>query len=349
MSKKRVYSIGISPPPVGGVATHILRMQSYVQSRGTIYHIYDESKIKKSKPGITNSNFIRLLELLFRPRGIIHNHLFSIPYAMMVFILSFKHIAILTIHNQTFLGDIKKFGFIGETIYKITLRRLDKVIVTSKKAYTMIAQLIPETKVKLIPAFIPPQNVPDFKETEILKLRDNFEYLLASYTYRFDFFDGHDLYGIDQLVELTSILWRKGYDVATVVVVVNLREKDYLNELKDRVRSKNIEERFCFIERSIEALGFWKTADIFFRLTNSDGNATSVFEALCLGTPVVASDSDERPKATVLVKTRDIEDLVDKTKMVLDNMEYHKKQVQEQSYGGYAEELFQLYDRLTRT
>jgi glycogen synthase len=59
-------------------------------------------------------------------------------------------------------------------------------------------------------------------------------------------------------------------------------------------------------------LDVMRTVGVFVRPTYFDGDATSVREALALGVPVVASDTDFRPEGVVLFRRGDAEDLTEK-------------------------------------
>jgi hypothetical protein len=52
-----------------------------------------------------------------------------------------------------------------------------------------------------------------------------------------------------------------------------------------------------------------ETSDLFLRATNTDGDATSLREALALDVPVAASDASPRPEGVVLFRKRDTRDM----------------------------------------
>jgi len=58
------------------------------------------------------------------------------------------------------------------------------------------------------------------------------------------------------------------------------------------------------------ALSVIRKANVFVRPTYFDGDASSVREALALGVPVVASDTDFRPEGVVLFRRGEVDDLV---------------------------------------
>jgi glycosyltransferase involved in cell wall biosynthesis len=60
------------------------------------------------------------------------------------------------------------------------------------------------------------------------------------------------------------------------------------------------------------ALGLMSRCDAFLRPTTADGDSVSVREALCLGTPCIASDAAIRPQGTVVFRSEDSKDLAKK-------------------------------------
>jgi glycosyltransferase involved in cell wall biosynthesis len=67
------------------------------------------------------------------------------------------------------------------------------------------------------------------------------------------------------------------------------------------------------------ALGVMRRANLFVRPTYFDGDASSVREALAMGVPVVASDTDHRPAGVLLFRRGDARDLADKIALALAN------------------------------
>ena len=316
--------------------------------RGLKYIIYDESGTKKQLPNIVNSNIFKLFGLFFKPKAIVHNHLFSLPYCVVAFFLSFGHVSMLSLHNETFSEVLERFGLLSRIFYRYFFKRMRIIAVPNKNAYSIITGIASANKVKLIPAFIAPREAKQIDDAEVLDLRKKHRFLFSSYTHQFDIFNEVDLYGLDMLINLTAILKKKKYDVVTIVTARDLRNRGRLKEFKESIKKKNIENNFFFNERPIDAISFWKISDIFLRTTNTDGNSVSVLEALSVGTPVIASDCIERPAECILVKTRDMDDLVEKTISVVENLELEKKKLVNSSYGGYAEDLYEVYESLIK-
>jgi glycosyltransferase involved in cell wall biosynthesis len=93
------------------------------------------------------------------------------------------------------------------------------------------------------------------------------------------------------------------------------------------------------------ALGVVRKATVFVRPTYFDGDASSVREALALGVPVVASDTDFRPEGVTLFRRGDAADLTEKITHALDrglDPSVRAEAIEESS----PEQLLDLYGRV---
>jgi glycosyltransferase involved in cell wall biosynthesis len=91
-------------------------------------------------------------------------------------------------------------------------------------------------------------------------------------------------------------------------------------------------------------LGVMQKLDLFVRPTYFDGDSSSVREALALGVPVVASDTDFRPSGVILFRRGAAKDLTEKITHVLNNghMAGARSQPAE---SGSLERLLAIYER----
>jgi glycosyltransferase involved in cell wall biosynthesis len=93
-------------------------------------------------------------------------------------------------------------------------------------------------------------------------------------------------------------------------------------------------------------LGFLQKADVVIRSTFTDGDAITVREALDLGIPVVASDTDFRPDGVTLFRKGDARDLRVKLEQVLANPPGSLARDADGDQSGRA--LWQIYSGLLR-
>jgi glycosyltransferase involved in cell wall biosynthesis len=67
-------------------------------------------------------------------------------------------------------------------------------------------------------------------------------------------------------------------------------------------------------------------SDIVLRPTNTDGDSLTIREALFLGKPILASDVVARPPGTIIFKTRDVQDMIQKLEQLLSSLESFRAQ-----------------------
>jgi glycogen synthase len=93
------------------------------------------------------------------------------------------------------------------------------------------------------------------------------------------------------------------------------------------------------------ALGIIRRLDVFVRPTYFDGDASSVREALALGVPVVASDTDFRPDGVIKFRRGDADDLAQKVAAALGTPAANRTVA---SSSGSLEQLLGLYEAVTQ-
>jgi hypothetical protein len=93
-------------------------------------------------------------------------------------------------------------------------------------------------------------------------------------------------------------------------------------------------------------LSVMKKLNIFVRPTYFDGDSNSVREALALGLPVVASDTDFRPAGVILFKKGDREELVARIRETLCRRDGTHDPIEVATNTGSAEQLVGVYEKL---
>ncbi len=123
-----------------------------------------------------------------------------------------------------------------------------------------------------------------------------------------------------------------------------IKDYDYYNKLAQRISEYNITDNFIFITEPLdEAVSLWKMSDIVIRATNTDGNSLTILEALSIGVVVIASNCVERPNDVVLFENRNVDDLVNKVKLVLNSLDKYKSRINPEQYRSNANDFIQLY------
>jgi len=94
-------------------------------------------------------------------------------------------------------------------------------------------------------------------------------------------------------------------------------------------------------------LGVMRKLTIFMRPTYTDGDSISVREALALGVPVVASDTDFRPDGVITFRKGDLQDFVEKLRHAVEHSAELTAQTRQLDQCDNATRLLNIYENLT--
>jgi len=231
------------------------------------------------------------------------------------------------------------------------LNRMDAVLVAGEDCRDLLEPLMNDTsKIFVCPPFIPPILDGPLELPKIVTdFRDKHQSLIVSNAFQISFYHGEDLYGIDMLIELVAELRHtKEMDVGLVFLLPSVNEQEYFQKLQARVVELGITESFLFLTEPLaEACDLWRVADLVIRATNTDGgDSLLVLESLLCGTPAIASDCVPRDPAVTTFRSRDLEDLLDKTESVLLNLDEHKRRLENLPRVNNADKIIDLYEKL---
>ena len=343
----KIILVGPYPPPFGGVSIHLQRLADYMTKKGMNTLLIDVSRVKVNALNVINLSQMQMFfYLLFRQsRAIVHFHVISIKLIILYFILSYKHDTLLSFHNERFMDLFKSKGKLFFNIISFMLRTHKTVIVNNDKCKELAKEIIDINKLRIIAEFIPEENIPDLESQKIINLRQKHKFLLSSNAWKISFHNGQDLYGIDLLIELMNFLVNeKKLDAVFVFLLPTIADKQYFGLLNKKIDEYELKDKFVIITDPLKsASSLWKVSDLVIRATNTDGNSVSVLEALAVGTPVLVSDCTVRPDTSVLFKTRNIDDLKDKTMHILENIDLFKKKLNQKKIESNADKILNVY------
>ncbi len=342
----RIVLVSIYPPPIGGVSAHSSRLLDYLLENKRRVTFIDVSRPKADHEQVKNmSELLMFFYLLFvEKRAIIHFHIFSTKLSVLFYLLSFKHLTVITFHNERFPEIINANSRFIAGLTKRMLNKLNKILVLNGACKKKAAEFIKDpAKLVIVDNYIPPVHIPEINHKEIRNLREQHKYIISSNAWKIIFHKGEDLYGLDLLVDLMAELIKE-FDVAFVFLLPTIGEPEYLKNIIEKVETFDLKDRFLFINEQVNGTAMWAISDLFIRATNTDGHSVSVMEALQIGTPVLASDCVTRPASVNLFKTRDGRNLLEKTTEILSNLETFKRMVQSASIQNAAEEILKIYD-----
>lgn len=305
---------------IGGVTVHVQRLKEYLENHGYLFDFQD-----------SRSGFWKLLSEIAKHK-IIHYHL-SNPL-LQFFLVFYGRIinkrVIMTLH-----GDYGRFGCFKNWLVRNAIRMATVPIVINEKSYNACKKY--NSKLQLIPAFIPPQKKlelnPDI--TNVLNgFRNKGKTIVSTNASHASIDkDGNDIYGIGFLINYFR-------DSPNKALVISDSSGDYsrrYNVERDSIR--NGDNTVYFIDGPHPFFEVLKLSDLFIRNTSTDGDALSVKEALFLGLPTYCSDSVDRPKGVKLFKYSD--------KQSLDGC-FQNKELQTVHIDNGAEQVLNTYIELDK-
>jgi len=317
MKKKKVVLIGPVPPPAGGISMHIHRLSMLLEKNYNIDFIDEANPAKPQYFNIRSLNFFKYLQKIMGS-DLIYVHSGNYILRMLHIIMGklfFKKI-ILTLHAYPF--DKKKIvKYFEEAIY----RKAHKIILVNANLFDKIN--LPHEKCIVQNAFLPPvmeseSELPEAVIEWIARTKRKGKIIMCANAWQLEIFKNEDLYGLDMCIEAISKLKMSGCQASFIFNVASTDKlKDLYLNYQSKINELGLSDDFLLINEKLSFVKLIEKTDIILRPTNTDGDALTVREALFLNKPVVASDIVERPAGTTLFKTRDIDDMVAKLKMII--------------------------------
>lgn len=313
---KTIAEIGVYPPPVGGISIHVARLCDHLEQQDVPFIIYDGN----GDNGVKDRAVIPIPEveqwswryLRQRNEDIIHNHFlrWQMRFALSLLKLKGKRI-IHTIHSLR--NDGEHLGFAQKMMVRLTGLLSDHFIAVSEEIKDKLLELhIPERKISVIPAFIPPGEkeaavqIPDY----ITAFFDRYPRVITANGGVGNLHNGHELYGLDLCLDMFIQLAREDQELGFVYCITHVVDEDILERYKERIIAHGLESRCLLVQEKVPFYPLLQRSALFVRPTASDGDAISLREALYFGTPAVASDVVKRPNGVITFANRDSHDLI---------------------------------------
>lgn len=324
--------LGSYPPPYGGAAVHVQRLTTLLDDRGVNYRIYNAtSRVADGR---------RIVSVFDARRTWMMRYLFTCQEPA-VYVLSGKLRAwviaallarcrdkrvVLRLRNAS-LPDWIAHSWWRRLWCGFALRSMSGVVCVNRRLMESARSLgVDPKRLHFSPGFLPPgENAGDRRGVApaVWTFADAHRPLIAA-NGKVNWYAGQDLYGLDHLVELAARL-KPDYPELGIVVCFwyhRPEEQSYVDDLMARATDLGVENNILFNTQSGLFVPVIAASDVFVRPTNTDGDASSIREALHLGVPAVASDVVERPEGTILFRTREIDDFEAKVRAAL-NAAHH--------------------------
>lgn len=308
---KECLIVGTTPPPIGGVSTHISRLLLILRKSNISYKVHDPSKKNRGY------NFWGLfINILYNRYDQVHIHTPSLQilYAILVARFFFRFEIFLFAHNPIFYSDESKH--FNKTLDKL-LDRVSQINAVSIIAKEAIVKTRPhlEEKIFVKSSFLPPDI------TELTKIKqtypDSLKIFLKEHSpiiilnaYRIHFKEGIDVYGLDLSIELLIRLSKKYPDIGMIFALgIRNSSSEYLESQVIKLEENNLSSHFYILDGFQELWALFSDCDLMIRPTLYDGYGISVSEAIMMGTKVVASDLTNRQKECIVFENRNIDSL----------------------------------------
>ncbi|NOY84205.1 MAG: glycosyltransferase family 4 protein [Nitrospirae bacterium] len=332
MSRFKILEIGSYPPPFSGWSVRIKYIRDAFREAGDLCEVLNLGKNRKIKSPEyidvqSGQHYIKNL-LRMRLKGyVFHIHINAQAVKGPILGLMAHLISLVTCSRAalTFHGGLQQLYYPkqnGGLMYPVIWLNffLANVIVCNdeaiKREIVKYGPLIKATKIHPIPAFsqqyLRYETVPLAEEIEAFS--QNKKSLIVSYiVLRNGFY-------IETLLEFLESL---SEDVGVILTGIGVVEDGEVSDLYQKLRDFETRGR-VFLAKSLnhnEFLSLLARADIYLRTPTSDGVASSVLEALSVGTQVVASENGRRPEGVVRYVATDSKDMRDKINHVLEHID----------------------------
>lgn len=349
-----IIQVGPFPPPYGGISVYIKRMKLYLDALKINNKVWCTSE-DSAVAGIEKVRIRYLpIKLIFnKDVDIIHYNITGVKSKIYIGLFNKiffrKKKKLLSIH-----GDSKEL-FLKYNFWIIkALNSFDTLICVKKGDKEFLMDKGIKRTVFEIPAYLNPiEDENDIKNIpgNVWDFIYNSQFLISANSW-VRFYNNEDLYGIDMLIELIKKLILNGYDADLFIALLgcesqNEEEKKHYKQLKNTILNYELSNKiFIFEVKDTEFYPVLKKSKLFLRPTNTDGDAVSIREALHYKVPSIASDVIPRPEGTVLFKTRDTDDLYNKTVDIIANYDLYKDKLKDIKQGNNAEKLLNIYKEL---
>ncbi len=314
----RILHIGPMPPPLGGISVYLYRL-----SRSN----NDSSIGFVNENNINRIGFIKLIFLNSDKTFIYHSPSMVKRIALLFSKIFRGNKYIIVSHGEGLQNSYKNSNFIMKFLLKNAILKSEYIQVVSSHLVKFLLDLgLQNDKIIVKNAFLPPilcdeESILKTYPQEIFDFISKKDKLLVANASSLVFYKNTDLYGLDMCIELTAKLKNIYPNLGFIFALANEKvNMEYIDKMHLRIKELNLEENFYFLTGQKELWPIFKKASLMIRPTNTDGYGVSIAEALYFGCPAIASDVCDRPEGTILFKNRNLDDLYDKTKRVLDAM-----------------------------
>ena len=311
---------GYYPPPFGGESVHIRELARRLRADGLHVRIVNLRRGAPSSPEYRSISgrfsFVLVLMESLGPRSILHLHSnghnwkswLMISVAATVLRLR-RARGVLTLHSGLAPDYLAHRGPFSRRALRLCLASFGHIICVNATIREALVRLgVSNSRSSVIPAYVGLPAAAPLSSADT-KLVEAFDPLLVACG------GAGPEYGFPILIKAVANL-RQSFPKLGCVMMGSAGS-DALRRLID---SLGVADRVTCIENlpHEQFAAILSCADVFVRPSYADGDAVSVREALALGIPVVASDTDSRPDGVILFRRGDVDELCRKVASALE-------------------------------
>ena len=320
-----VLILGPIPPPLGGIAAHVVRLVPRLQRAGLTVGVLNH--FGSTEPswvlGALNRNPLNYYRLPKRfPARVVHYH--HSHWTMLLAVALGKRGSssryVVTSHGNNIARCLDSRNPFVRHATRWAIRRFDAVIVVNPDIKAAIEDRV-GAEIEVVPAFLeaPGDELPYEPSIEAFLALGR---TLLVPAFRVQLLQSRrDLYGLDLAVDAFSVVAGERPHLRLALFIAERptgrRPARYLRMLVRRLEEAGLKDRASILF-GLPLTPAFRHDVVLVRPTRIEGDAVSVREALHAGVPVVASDVVERPSGTATFATGDVAGLRCTLEQVLD-------------------------------
>lgn len=307
----QVIQLGPFPPPYGGVQANLVAIREYLRQEGIDSGVVNLTR-HRGTPGGTvffPDTALKTARILLRlPTRILHLHIGgSVPLRMAALGLFCTLIpgrrTVLTFHSGGYPSSREGKSASAWSFRGFVFRRFDRIIVVNEQLADVFRRygVLPK-RIRLIYPYAVDRN----------EMASSLSVPLEH------FYQSHDRillsvgllepeYDLSLQIEVLERVLQRYPNAGLVIIGSGTLESQLRSQISSKAYSRHI-----LLAGDVphpQTLRAIHEADALLRTTLYDGDAISVREALCLGTPVIATDNGMRPPGPRLIPARNADAL----------------------------------------
>lgn len=332
----RILLRGAYVPAYGGVSVHVKRLKQALTGRGLAVDL--ATYPAPSKNTMIDGADYRLLypqvlaKIIRGQYNLVHVHTSGVSARELARFVSFRGGGaklVLSLHSyrEPRARQSQKY----KTAVYILLKAMHHIICINPTIRDkVVASGASPDKTSVISPYLPPALLEQDRTAipeSLRRFMHTHRPLLTANAFRLNWYNGHDLYGLDLCVQLCHALVQEYPKLGFVFALPTVGDETYFAQIKAKIAGLKLDNVFTFFHAPAEYWPILEQSDLFLRPTNTDGFSISVAEAIDLGIPAIASNAAPRPPETILFHNRDFSDLLAKTRGVQANLDSYKKKL----------------------